>query len=145
MKKFFLVSSVTIMLLLSACATNNGPEYDGNSYQEIKSYEIGRVTSVRPVVVSDNGTGTFLGAIVGTVLGSIVGEGSGNTLATLAGGLGGAYAGDQIGKANASELSVHLNNGNNVVVVVKGKDFLVGDRVKIIKDGNKVDQVYKIN
>ena len=145
MKIFFLVSSVTIMLILSGCATNSGPEYDGNSYQEIKTYEIGTVKSVRPVVISDNGTGTFLGAIVGTVLGSVVGEGSGNTLATLAGGLGGAYAGDQIGKANASELSVHLNNGNNVVVVVKGKDFLVGDRVKIIKDGNRVDQVYRIN
>ena len=145
MKIFFLVSSVTIMLILSGCATNSGPEYDGNSYQEIKTYEIGTVKSVRPVVISDNGTGTFLGAIVGTVLGSVVGEGNGNTLATLAGGLGGAYAGDQIGKANASELSVHLNNGNHVVVVVKGKDFLVGDRVKIIKDGNKVDQVYRIN
>ena len=145
MKIFFLVSSVTIMLILSGCATNSGPEYDGNSYQEIKTYEIGTVKSVRPVVISDNGTGTFLGAIVGTVLGSIVGEGNGNTLATLAGGLGGAYAGNQVAKANASELSVHLNNGNNVVVVVKGKDFLVGDRVKIIKDGNKVDQVYRIN
>ena len=145
MKKVFLVSSVTIMLILSGCATNSGPEYDGNSYQEIKTYEIGTVKSVRPVVISDNGTGTFLGAIVGTVLGSIVGKGNGNTLATLAGGLGGAYAGSQAAKANASELSVHLNNGNNVVVVVKGKDFLVGDRVKIIKDGNRVDQVYRIN
>jgi len=145
MKKVFLVSSVTIMLILSGCATNSGPEYDGNSYQEIKSYEIGTVQSVRPVVISDNGTGTFLGAIVGTVLGSIVGKGNGNTLATLAGGLGGAYAGSQAAKANASELSVRLNSGKNVVVVVKGKDFLVGDRVKIIKDGNKVDQVYRIN
>ena len=145
MKRVILISSVTIMLLFSACATNNGPEYNGNTYQEIKSYEIGTVTSVRPVVISDNGTGTFLGAIVGTVLGSIVGEGSGNTLATLAGGLGGAYAGDQIGKANASELSVRLDNGNHVVVVVKGKGFLVGDRIKIIKDGNRVDQVYRIN
>ncbi|WP_297484075.1 glycine zipper 2TM domain-containing protein [Sulfurimonas sp.] len=145
MKKLFLISSVTIMLILSGCATKNVPEYDGNTYQEIKTYKIGIVKSVRPVVISDNGTGTFLGAIVGTVLGSMVGEGNGNTLATLAGGLGGAYAGNQVAKANASELSVQLNNGKNIVVVVKGKDFLVGDRVKIIKDGNKVDQVYKIN
>ena len=145
MKKVLLASSITAMLVLSSCATNSGPEYDGSSYRQIKTYEVGTVQSVRPVVISDNGTGTFVGAIVGTVLGSMVGQGRGSTLATLAGGLGGAYAGSQAAKANASELSVHLDDGRNIVVVVKGKEFLVGDRVKIIKDGNKADQVYRIN
>jgi len=145
MKKIFLASSATIMLILSGCTATNAPEYNGNTYQEIKTYEIGTVESVRPVVISDNGTGTFLGAIVGTVLGSMVGEGRGSALATLAGGLGGAYAGNQAAKANASELSVRLDNGEHVVVVVKGKKFLVGDKVKIIKDGNRADQVYRIN
>ena len=145
MKKIFLASSATIMLILSGCTATNAPEYNGNTYQEIKTYEIGTVESVRPVVISDNGTGTFLGAIVGTVLGSMVGEGRGSALATLAGGLGGAYVGNQAGKANASELSVRLDNGEHVVVVVKGKKFLVGDKVKIIKDGNRADQVYRIN
>ena len=145
MKKVLLASSITAMLVLSGCATNSGPEYDGSSYRQIKTYEVGTVQSVRPVVISDNGTGTFVGAIVGTVLGSMVGQGRGSTLATLAGGLGGAYVGSQAAKANASELSVKLDNGRNVVVVVKGKDFLVGDRVKIIKDGNRADQVYRIN
>ena len=145
MKRVLLISSMAAALLLSGCATNSGPEYDGNSYQQIKTYETGTVQSVRPVVISDNGTGSFVGAIVGTVLGSMVGQGRGSTLATLAGGLGGAYAGSQAAKANASELSVHLDDGRNIVVVVKGKEFLVGDRVKIIKDGNKADQVYRIN
>ncbi len=145
MKKILLASSLATMLLLSGCATNTGPEYNGNTYQQIKTYEIGTVQSVRPVVISDNGTGTFVGAIVGTVLGSMVGQGRGSVLGTLAGGLGGAYAGSQIAKANASELSVKLDDGRNVVVVVKGKTFLVGDRVKIIKDGNRADQVYRIN
>ncbi len=145
MKKILVASSLTAMLILTGCATNSGPEYSGASYQQIKTYEIGTVQSVRPVVISDNGTGTFIGAIVGTVLGSMVGQGRGSTLATLAGGLGGAYAGSQIEKANASELSVKLDDGRDVVVVVKGKNFLVGDRVKIIKDGNRADQVYRIN
>ena len=145
MKKVLVASSLTAMLILTGCATNSGPEYSGGSYQQIKTYEIGTVQSIRPVVISDNGTGTFIGAIVGTVLGSMVGQGRGSTLATLAGGLGGAYAGSQIEKANASELSVKLDDGRDVVVVVKGKNFLVGDRVKIIKDGNRADQVYRIN
>jgi len=144
MKKIIYIS-LTAVMLLSGCATNNGPEYDGSSYRQIKTYEIGTVQNVRPVVVSDDGAGTFIGAIVGTVLGSMAGQGRGNVLATLAGGLGGAYAGNQIGKANASELSVRLDNGSNIVVVVKGNAYRSGDRVKIIKNNGKVDQVYILN
>jgi len=145
MKKIFLTTLVVITLFVSGCATTEGPEYSGATYQEIKTYEIGTVQDVRHVVISDNGTGTFVGALVGAVLGSTVGRGNGSALATLAGGLGGAYAGSQINKANAQELSVKLDDGRNIVVVAKGKQFMVGDRVKIIKEGNKVDQVYKIN
>ncbi|QOP44952.1 glycine zipper 2TM domain-containing protein [Sulfurimonas paralvinellae] len=145
MKKFLTASSIIAMLILSGCATNSGPEYDGSSYREIKTYEIGTVRNVRPVVVSDSGTGTFLGAIVGTVIGSTMGGGRGTALTTLAGGLVGAYAGNQAGKANASELSVMLDDGRDIVVVVKGSGYSIGDRVKIIKDGKKVDQVYKID
>lgn len=144
MKKMIYTSLAAVMFL-GGCATNNGPEYDGSSYRQIKTYEIGTVQNVKPVVVSDDGAGTFIGAIVGTVLGSMVGQGRGSVLATLGGGLGGAYAGNQIGKANASELSVNLDNGGDIVVVVKGNDYRSGDRVKIIKHNGKVDQVYLVN
>jgi len=144
MKKI-LTASIATILLVSGCATNNGPVYSGASYNRIKTYEIGTVQDVRPVVISDDGMGTFLGALVGTVLGSTMGGGRGTALTTLAGGLAGAYAGNQINKANALELSVALDNGRNIVVVVKGTDYHVGDRVKIVKEGNKVDQVYRVN
>jgi len=145
MKKIILASVTTITLIFSGCAATNGPEYSGATYQEIKTYEIGTVESIRRVVISDNGTGTFVGALVGTVLGSTMGQGRGSVLATLAGGLGGAYVGSQVNKANAQELSVKLDNGDRIVVVAKGNKFLVGDRVKIVKDGNRADQVYRIN
>ena len=133
------------LFILSGCATNGGPEYDGDSYSLIKHYEIGRVTAIKPVVVKDSGIGTFIGALVGAVVGSTMGKGNGSTLMSLGGGLAGAYAGSEIGKANAQELSVRLDDGDNVVVVVKGKDaYSVGDRVKIIKDGNKVDNVERL-
>ena len=79
------------------------------------------------------------------MLGSTVGKGSGTTLAMLGGGLAGGYAGSEIGKANATELTVALDNGGHIVAVVKGKHIEVGDRVKIIKDGNKASEVSKIN
>ena len=144
MKKI-LIASVATILLISGCATNGGPEYSGSSYDTIKTYEIGTVKEVRPVVISDNGMGTFIGAIVGTVLGSTMGGGRGTTLTTLAGGLAGSYVGSEINKANALELSVALDDGRDIVVVVKGTNYHVGDRVKIVKEGSKVDQVYLLN
>jgi len=130
--------------IFSGCARNDVPEYDGNSYKQIKRYDVGTVISERPVTISDNGTGKFLGALIGGVIGSTIGGGNGRVLAALGGGLLGGYAGSEVGKANADELTVKLDNGEQVVVVVKGQDFVVGDRVKIIKDGNKVAQVEKI-
>ncbi len=136
---------VMALLLMSGCATNEGPEYSGSDYNQIKHYDLGTVVGAKPVVVTDSGTGTFLGAIIGTVLGSTVGRGSGTTLAMLGGGLAGSYAGSEIAKANATELTVELDNGDNVVVVVKGKHIVVGDRIKIVKDGNRASEVSKID
>ena len=72
------------------------------------------------------------------MLGSVLGRGRGNTLATLAGGLSGAYVGNQVGKANTQELTVSLDNGQNIVVIAKGARFHTGEHIRIIKRGNKV-------
>jgi len=144
MKKYlYILLSATI--LVTGCANNGGPEYDGNSYNQIKRFDTGRVTKSRPVIITDSGVGKFLGAIVGVVLGSTMGKGNGTTLTMLGGGLIGGYAGSEIAKANAQELTIALDNGEDVVVVIKGKEIEVGDRVKIIKDGNKVAQVDRID
>ena len=136
---------LTSALMFSGCATNDGPEYDGRSYQQIKRYDIGTVTKDRPVVITDDGTGKFFGTVIGAVLGSTIGGGKGRVLMGLAGGIGGYYAGKEIGKANGDELTVELENGSSIIVVVKGKHIKVGDKIKIIKDGNKIAQVEKIN
>ena len=143
MKKYlYILLSAT--LLITGCARNDVPEYDGKDYRQVKKYDTGVVTSSRPVVITDSGIGKFLGAIIGVVLGSTMGSGDGKTLTMLGGGLVGSYAGSEIAKANAQELTVTLDNGENVVVVIKGTKIESGDRVKIIKDGNKVAQVDRI-
>jgi outer membrane lipoprotein SlyB len=138
-------SLVVVAMLFGGCATNTGPEYDGNSYNQIKRYDLGTVIESRPVVISDSGSGKFLGALIGAVVGSTMGRASGKTLATLGGGLAGAYVGNEVGKANASELTVELDNGDNIVVIAKGKEIYAGDRVKIIKDGNRVAEVRRVD
>ncbi len=134
-----------VLPMISGCATNSGPEYDGNSYKQIKNFEIGIVIAERPVVVKDDGLGTFLGSITGMVLGSFVGGGRASSLGTLGGALAGGYAGSEVGKANAQELTVELDYGEVIVIVVKGENlYKSGDRVKIIKDENKVADVQRL-
>jgi len=73
------------------------------------------------------------------VIGSTIGKGHGKTLATLGGGLLGAYVGNQIARANAQELVVDLDNGDTVVVIAKGQKFAVAQHVRIVlKNGHVV-------
>lgn len=131
--------------MMSGCARNDVPEYEGSSYDEIKRFEIGTVLSIRPVVVKDEGLGSMIGTITGVVLGSFIGGGRASALGTLGGGLAGAYVGSEAGRANAQELTVELDYGEEAVIVVKGEDvYLEGDRIRIIKDGNKVASVEKV-
>jgi len=51
----------------------------------------------------NSAVGIGLGAVVGGLLGNQVGDGKGRTLATIAGAVGGAYAGNEIAKRNQQE------------------------------------------
>jgi len=144
MKKLSYALITALLLMFTGCA-NKGPEYEAGSYSQIKQISYGEVIENRDVVIKDGGGGKFLGAIVGGVLGSTMGAGDGKTLMVLGGALAGGYAGNEAGKANAEELTVRLENGEIVVVVTKGEVFGVGDRVKIIKDGNKVASVENLS
>ena len=143
MRKYLYII-LTIVVFFSGCATNNGITYNGRDYNRIKKYDIGTVLKSKPAVITDDGTGEFMGILIGTVLGSLIGSSAGKTLATLGGGLGGYYAGIEIGKANGEELTVQLDNGEEIIIVIKGKRFKTGERIKIIKDGNRVAEVDKV-
>jgi len=142
--KNIIALSVVVTLLLVGCADRGVPEYNGANYNVIKRYDVGTVIDERAVVISDDGSGGFFGSLIGAVVGSTIGRGRGSVLATLGGGIIGHYAGKEIEKANAQELTVQLDDGRNVVVVVKGREYRKGDRIKIIKDGNRVAQVERL-
>lgn len=141
MKVLLIVIMATAFLMLGACASREATEVSPESTNYLMHYEDGRVTEIKPVVIKDNGTGGFLGAITGAVLGSTMGRGRGNALAALAGGLLGSYAGNEVGKANAQELMVDLNNGDAVVVISKGQKFAVGQHVRIVLENGNVVSV----
>jgi outer membrane lipoprotein SlyB len=140
MKKLIFV--MLALFLFSGCTQMyNSNEVDLYQTNGVYTYEKGIVNDVRYVTIRDDGSGTMIGALVGTVLGSMVGRGKGNTLSTLAGGLSGAYAGNQLDKANGEELFIHLDNGRDIVTVVKGVNFRRGDRIRVVFNGNRILRV----
>lgn len=144
MKKGALALALTTgLLFINGCADLGfGSGISPAATESVMTYDTGTVQDVKAVVVKDNGAGTLVGAATGAVLGHMIGGGRGKDLATLGGGLLGAYAGNQIASANAQELTVRLDNGRgNVVVVAKGLRFSPGQRVRIVKNGSQLVSV----
>lgn len=129
------------IIMLSGCTQAGVPLLDADASKYELTSQSGVITDVRAVVVKDEGGGGVLGAVVGTVLGSTMGGGRGTILTMLGGGLIGAYAGNEVGKSNAQELSVTLDNQQEVVVVSKGTQFTMGQRVKIVKRNGRIYNV----
>lgn len=143
-QKYVLSTLLASTLLFSGCATNDGPEVSSNSVEQMKVTETGTITSVRGVVLKDNGTGLVVGAVAGAALGSLFGGGDGKILTALAGGVAGGYAGHEVGKSNGQQLGVKLDNGSFVTIVVKHNNYLVGDRIDVTMSGNKVTHTRRV-
>ena len=143
MKKI-LFSLGIVGIIFSGCTKMyNSNEVSLSDVNRVYTYKSGIVTKVRGVVIRDDGSGSMIGVVTGTVLGSFLGKGKGNTLATLVGGLTGVYAGNELGKANGKELYIHLDDGREIVTIVKGVEINVGDKVRVIMDGNRIIRVEK--
>ncbi len=144
-KTFFTGIAAIVVLIFSGCTQMyNSNEVDLQNTNSLLTYKTGVVKDIRLVTIKDDGSGTMIGALTGTVLGGLFGNGKGNVLTTLGGGLAGAYAGTEIDKANAQELFIKLDNGRHIAVVAKGVSIHIGDRVRLVLNGNKVVRVEKI-
>ena len=142
MKKVYMfVLTIVSTLILGGCTSQGLPTVEPSATQQVATTDVGTVQSIHYVAVKDNGVGALIGAATGAVLGNMVGKGHGRDLATLGGGLAGAYVGSQVAQANAQELTVRLNSGKQVVVIAKGTQFQVGQRVRIVRSGNQVVSV----
>ena len=144
MKKFIMSLGLGAILFTGCTQMYNSNEVALNDVNVMYSYETGVVTDVKKVIIKDDGSGVMTGAITGTVLGSLFGNGKGNVLTTLLGGLGGAYAGYELDKANGEELYIKLDDGRNIVAIVKGVNIQKGDRVRVVVEGNRIIRVERI-
>lgn len=98
----------------------------------------GRVTDIDVLTRESrtSGGGAALGAVIGGVLGHQLGKGTGRDIATGAGALGGAIAGNNVEKRNGREseiyrVTVRFENGSRQQFDYEDiGDLRVGDRVK---------------
>jgi outer membrane lipoprotein SlyB len=99
-------------------------------------FNCGVIENVVPVYSQHEGSGIGggLGAVAGGLLGHQVGGGNGRTLATIAGVVGGAYAGNEIEKRSQSATSyvakVRMDNGE--VRSFPSNGFSPGSHVHIV-------------
>jgi outer membrane lipoprotein SlyB len=98
----------------------------------------GVVETINVIEVKGDGNylGMIAGGLAGALLGHQVGGGSGQTIATVAGAAGGAYAGNVIeGKMKTTkhyEVIVRLDNGGTQAVAYEAvPGFKVGDKVRV--------------
>ena len=81
--------------------------------------------------------------IVGGVLGHQIGSGRGNTVATIAGAAGGAYAGNEIEKNQKKKtywaVAIRMDNGTTRNFTYTSKPAVhEGERVKLVDGGRRL-------
>ena len=101
----------------------------------------GVVAAIR--TVEEQGEASGVGAVAGGVLGGVIGHqfgsGRGNTVATIAGAAGGAYAGHQVEKSQKKKVTYYvdlrMDNGKARTLFYSAQPTVhQGDRVKVMSD-----------
>ncbi|BCD61173.1 outer membrane lipoprotein SlyB [Nitratiruptor sp. YY08-26] len=138
-----IIFSALLLLFFWGCAQRG---YTTAQINEVSYPRYGRVIAARAVKVHDTGEGTILGAIIGAIIGHQFGGGSGNDIATAAGAIAGGVIGSRLNEANAQELIIRLDNGEEIATVVrvdyaKGFWFRRGDRVRIFLKRNRIVKI----
>jgi len=83
-----------------------------------------------------SGVGVVAGGVVGGLVGNQVGQGTGNDLATVAGVIGGAFAGNAIEKKNKKtsnyDIKVKMDDGSERTLrQATDPDMVKGQKIKI--------------
>lgn len=109
-------------------------------------HDCGTVVDVKTITEKGeaSGGGAVLGGVLGGVLGHQIGSGRGNTVATVAGAAGGAYAGNQIEKNRNTRTSYRVyvkteEGRTRYFTYDEPTSYRVGDKVKIV-DGKLVQR-----
>lgn len=111
--------------------------------QQGETVQRGKIIGVKTVQISQGSQGNktgaaIVGGIAGAIIGNQFGSGSGRTLMTGAGAVGGALLGSNLAQGQAPryarQWTIRLDHGQGTVSVVQNSDSLyVGERVRVIQ------------
>jgi len=142
MQRFALTPAViaAAMVLAAVGLAGCGPQ---PTYQVVQTpaARVGTVESVQEIVepTQPSGAGLVLGALAGGGLGSLIGSGSGRTVATVVGAVGGGYVGNQVEKSRTNvvyQIGVKYDDGTWATIRQATPTGLrVGDRVRVTDSG----------
>jgi len=124
-------------------AANSAPariaeEQPARAAAPVSCSSCGEVVNVRAVNHTPSGSGVGIagGAVVGGLLGNQVGGGTGRTLATIAGAVGGGYAGNVVEKrvrtTTSHVVEVRMENGKTRTFPQTNENWRVGDQVRVV-------------
>ena len=141
---YHLVVLVLASVAAGGCANGtSGKESRGNQPQMMEEVEMGRVESVRYVLVTDSRTyrGRGPSVIVGGGIGSGGRSSVGVSIGTVLGGWGGEAPGESVTYKAGYEITVRLDSGRLIAVTqTADENFRTGDRVRVLT-GNGVTRV----
>jgi len=146
MKRFLISTAIlaTLVSINSGCASK---ALDASRAGSISESYSGVVLSNEAVHIKGDGKWTsILGMISGGVLGNQIGEGEGKDLATMAGVMVGAAAGEDLDVRNAQRITVKLDSGKTITTVLPIDDnnpvmYKSGDRVTIFVTNGRVTEI----
>ncbi|MEB0134789.1 glycine zipper 2TM domain-containing protein [Actimicrobium sp. CCC2.4] len=125
-----------------ASPAKHAPRPATDNYQQqaaASCYNCGRVESVKTIqsAAQPSGVGVGVGAVLGGLLGNQVGGGNGRTLATVAGAVGGGYAGNEVEKRSRGTTSyqvrVRMDDGQLQTFPSDSPDgWRAGDEVRVV-------------
>jgi outer membrane lipoprotein SlyB len=128
-------------LLVALALTGCGPQPTYQVVQSPPPARVGTVESVREAVEQrdPSGAGLIVGGLVGGGLGSLVGSGTGRTLATVVGALGGGYIGHEVEKSKTQvvyQIGIKYDDGSWATIRQTAPTGLrIGDRVRVTDYG----------
>ena len=127
-----MLAAVMTVLLVASCAQS--PSVGETEIRQ------GRITRIDPVSLEGShqlGLGAIIGGIAGGVLGHQIGGGTGQTVATIAGVLGGGAVGQGVQNRYGEHIMVNLGSGYEVGITQPvDPNLRVGDAVRIEGSGS---------
>jgi outer membrane lipoprotein SlyB len=153
MKLLRQIAFLLVIALMAGCASSRSSEvYSRDQARRSQTVQTGTVEFVKNIKIegTKSGLGTIGGGVAGGVAGSTIGEGKGSTLAALGGALAGALIGsageEKFTRKDGLEITVKLDNGNEVAVVQEADvPFQVGDRVRVLTNSDGTTRVEKFS